>query len=133
MLCMPMRPRPWSRRLRPRADGLSFAFLQIGTRSRDWVPTQDYDSSSGDMTLIHPGLGPLGPPKTRLIIRPRLIIAVSGQKGKSDDTHCASGTRTTDLRDVRNRSFRSGRPDYKSRPSHAADPESDDHHVSDHL
>jgi hypothetical protein len=66
----------------------SFAFLQLGPALGTGSPLKIM-TLLPDMTLLpgydshtFRGLGPLGPPKTRLIIRTRLIIAVSGQKGE---------------------------------------------------
>jgi hypothetical protein len=54
-------------------------------------------------------------------------------QGKSDDTHCATSLRATELRGVRNRSFRSGQSDCKSCAPHTAEREHNNDHMSDQL
>ncbi len=65
--------------------------------------------------------------------RSRRLLRSVWRKGKSDDTHRGSGPRTTDLRDVRNRSFRSGQPDCKSCAPHTAVHKYNNHYMSDQL
>ena len=54
-------------------------------------------------------------------------------KGKSDDTTCASGPRTTELRVIHNRAFRSGQSDCATCAPHDAICEYNDPHMSDQL